>query len=184
MLNTMPNPVQLFLLLLLLGLNQAAVSAKVYKTVDEDGNIIFSDAPADDSVEVKLDDPISIPPATDRQFEYTPQQKKTSLYKKIQIVSPKNDEAIRSNEGTVSVSVVVEPALSSGHTVVLYLDGQEYGRGSTSFNLSNLDRGTHSLRAVVKSADDKLLLSSATISFHILRHSALFRRPDKQQVVR
>jgi len=72
------------------------------------------------------------------------------------------------------VSVSVKPALNTGDTVVLYLDGKEYAIGTgNSFTLNGVERGTHQLRAAVRDPNGKILDSSPTTTFHLLLHSKL-----------
>ena len=167
-------------LILLLSLSISSVFAtEVYRSVDEDGNVIFSDTPSSDSERIEIREPVTIQPPTET-FEYEPQIKKVEDYKRVEISSPADDTAIRDNQGNVSITVAIEPGLNTGDVLVLYFDGKEYASGqATSFSMSNLDRGTHQLRAVIKSRDGRILKSSATTSFHILRHSIQHPKPKR-----
>jgi len=44
---------------------------------------------------------------------------------------------------------------------------------STAKAFNNLDRGSHQLRAAIKDANDRILLSSRSVTFHLLRHSVI-----------
>lgn len=59
--------------------------------------------------------------------------------------------------------------------IQLRMDGRPYGQPSSglSFNLANVDRGTHTLAAVVMNANGEELAQSATIKFHLQRNSIL-----------
>ncbi|MBM2829513.1 MAG: hypothetical protein HW411_303 [Gammaproteobacteria bacterium] len=68
----------------------------------------------------------------------------------------------------MTVSIALEPALKAGDQLVLYMDGSKVSEGTGSqFNLTNLDRGTHSLSVAVVDASGKELQRSKSISFHL-----------------
>ena len=50
----------------------------------------------------------------------------------------------------------------------VYLDGEPAGRG-TALQLSNVDRGSHELRAEIVDQDGRTLISSPTIRFTLHR---------------
>jgi hypothetical protein len=165
------------ILLLMTGLLMAsAASADVYRSVDESGNVIFTDKPSPDAEKIDIApvQTITTDPAQ-QQFEYTPPARKQtesiSPYNKVEITSPEHDTALRENVGDVSVSVTVDPGLISGHKVVLYMDGNVVAEGSGQFNLTNIDRGTHTLIAAIQSNDGRELIRSAPVTFTVLRHS-------------
>lgn len=171
------------ILLLMMGLLMtSAASAEVYRSVDESGNVIFTDKPSPDAekLEIAPVQTITTDPSQ-QQFEYTPPARKQtesiSPYKKVEITSPEHDTALRENVGDVSVSVSVDPGLISGHKVVLYMDGNMVAEGSGQFNLTNVDRGTHTLSAVIQAQDGRELIRSDSISFTVLRHSVQHKKP-------
>lgn len=166
------------IILLLLGiLTVFPAMGDVYRSVDEDGNIIFTDKPSPDAEKVEINEVQTIDPGNTPRFNYTPPKKSqdATVYKNITITSPANDETLSANEGNVSVSVSVEPRLFPGHTIVLYLDGSPAGEGSGQFNLTNLDRGTHTLVAAVKDQSGKEFIKSESVSFTVQRHSILHK---------
>jgi hypothetical protein len=160
-------------MLLLLGCLCGPASAKVYKLVLPDGSVQFSDKPQEGAEEVKLPSVQTFPPPpapTNRASPSAPQQDAGATYESIKVVSPKPDETLRDNAGTVDVTVALEPSLRSDHTVEIILDGKAIGRGAaTSASISNVDRGTHSVSAVVKDADDNVVATAPAVTFHLKR---------------
>lgn len=150
-----------------------ASMAEVYRSVDEHGNAVFTDKPSPDAELMKLDELQTIKPPPVEDFEYTPAKARPEpKYKEITITSPQHDVAIRDNGGNVSVNIATQPGIGGGDMIVLYLDGKEImlGRATTkAFN--GLDRGSHQLRAVIKDAGGSILLSSQSVTFHLLRQS-------------
>lgn len=174
----------LMLLLLSIVLAIPPVTAALYRWVDEQGNVVLSDRPPPPGVqghEIEALEPLNIvsPPPESSRTEYPEQIRgeETAPYDRIYFVSPQDDEAVRANDGNVTIVVGVEPGLSlhPGHVIVLSLDGREVARGDdTEIRLENLDRGTHELQAEIRNRSDKVLETSSPIRFHVLRH---FRRP-------
>ena len=95
----------------------------------------------------------------------------------LQIVSPEDDKTIRANDGNLTVNIQIRPALSQkrGDMIQLRMDDRPYGlpNAGLSFNLANIDRGTHTLSAVVMNAKGEELAQSAVIKFHLQRNSVL-----------
>jgi len=152
--------------------------ADVYRTVDEDGTVTFSDKPTEGAEKISkkklqtIKSPDNLPqfrPTSPREDK----SKQPSLYNDIAITYPENDSSIRHNSGDFTVRVSLKPGLrSSGHEVSLKLDGQEIASGrSSSFNLNNVNRGTHTLVAAVKGQDGNVIIQSDPVTFTLLRHS-------------
>ncbi len=170
---------------LLLILNLVFISSvyaeTVYKTVDAEGNIIFSDVPTDGAevLEIEKAQTVNIPEV--KRSEYRPVTKLIPdkiEYTRLVITSPENDATIRSNAGNVSINVAIEPVLFEDDLLVLFVDGKEVGSGkSLLFSLSNLDRGTHTVDVAVKNEKDEFLKRSAKLVFHLRKESKLFQKP-------
>lgn len=186
--NMLKQWIQLLLLGSLLLLGQAA-QAEMYKWVDEDGNVSYSDQPQHKDAR-KLD-PFgdNTIPATRMPPKAQPAlpaaDKPETRYSLLQITSPEDDQAIRSNPGNISVSLTTEPALdvARGHSISLLLDNQPVRENITSdqASLQNIDRGTHQLSAVIKNKQGKTLKQSNTITFHLHRHSILHPNAGQNQ---
>ena len=92
-----------------------------------------------------------------------------SSYEKIFVSNPADGSAIRSNNGNVSISIVLEPSLRSGHRILITMDGKELSKGSgKSASVTNIDRGTHTVGASVIDSSSNAIIS-ATSTFSILR---------------
>ena len=165
-----------FILIGLWFFSLAVVAQQVYRSVDAEGNVIFSDEETEGAEEVVIPETQTLPPLSDGNFKYTPaKEPKKEEYTVLEIVSPGNDQAIRENSGNITVKVSVSPRLVRSDKLVLYMDGKEVGVSSgTSFSLTNVDRGTHTLRAVIKGPEDRIRKSSASVTFHMLRY---FNKP-------
>ncbi|MCP4129276.1 MAG: DUF4124 domain-containing protein [Gammaproteobacteria bacterium] len=144
--------------------------AGIYKYVDANGNVHYSDQEQAGAEEVDLPAAVTYTPTAAR----TPASGKAKPGKKqgyteMSIVQPKMNETLRSNSGDVQVAIELKPGLATGDTITLYLDGKEEikGSGQTSVMLTNVDRGSHTLRATVFNKNGVAVISSKSIIFHL-----------------
>ncbi|MBF8270754.1 MAG: hypothetical protein HW386_2463 [Gammaproteobacteria bacterium] len=148
--------------------------AQVYRSVDKDGNVIFTDQATEGAVKVEIKELETIKSleTTSPAPSQAQDQTQEKIYDSLEITNPQNDLAIRENAGNLTVTVAVTPELRSGDNLMLYLDGTKYASGqSTSFQLQNIDRGTHQLRVAISDRDGQEQISSTPVSFHMLRYS-------------
>ncbi len=152
-----------------------SVSAEVYRSLDEDGNVVFTDKPSPDAEKIRVDKVQTISPPAVEDFVYTPPAKSAdSVYTKLEVVNPENDQVITGGAGNFTVNILIEPALKTelGDRLVLTMDGKKQAESSsTSFPFTNVDRGTHTAKVDVVDGDGKSLKSSAPVSFTIFRPS-------------
>lgn len=169
------------LIALLLGIAMAvpAAAADVYKSTNAEGNVVFSDQPSPGAETIRIQETQTVPADRAGTFEYTPPAPEAFAYGKVAIEQPSNDEALRPEDKSVVVSVSLEPELRGGDSLVLMLDGREFAAGrSKSFALAELDRGTHTVEAVVRENGGRVVARSAPVSFHVLR-TAIPPKPAK-----
>ena len=148
-------------------------SAQIYKYTDANGNTVFTDQPpegqAAQSIELPTTNTVemsapSVPPSGSREDE------RETPYSTLQLTDLPSAEALRANNGTFSVGVELQPRLATGHRLRLLLDGQPYGQPSNvpRLQLTNIDRGEHSLAVEVLSGDQPIQ-QSASVSFTVQR---------------
>lgn len=159
-------------------------NAAVYKTVDEQGNIIYTDDPNSKGKAVDLPPLSTVPPstnATEKPGKIPAEADRSARYQAVTVVSPTQDGTVRDNPGQVSVKVQVAPALDSkaGDRIQYLLDGKPQGEPSTSdtVTFNNVDRGEHTVQAVVIDAAGKELKRSAAVRFYLHRQSVNFVQP-------
>lgn len=160
-------------ILILCLLSGGAQAATVYKKVDENGNLIFSDTPMDDA------ETLDVPPVPTMKIDkvrpitspVTEPKKKPPAYKSVTITAPQQDEHFINNQGMVTISVQVLPGLQPKHQLELLLNGVKRAgpSASTTFSFSNLDRGSYSAQAQVVDDKGNVLISSPAITFHVKR---------------
>lgn len=103
-------------------------------------------------------------------------------YQSVRIVAPESETTVHDNNGNLAVTVEVSPLLHAevGDRLILLLDGNAVASGHDQyFELTAIDRGSHTLRARVKAADGSTLATSPPVKFYMWRASRLFRNRDK-----
>ncbi len=155
-------------------------AVEVYRS-DEGGVPSFSDKPMPGAKKIIVrpttviqSRPVRSEPSPPTEAEVT---NKSVYYDRIAIRSPGHEETLRINDGVVEVAVSLEPGLRTGrgHRLTLLLDGTPVGEPSTAtqFTLPSVDRGEHSLTAVVTDAKGEEIARSDASTFFMFRRSIL-----------
>lgn len=170
----------------LLVLYAGSLSAQVFSWTDENGNRVFSDQahPDAESIDLGPVNTIEPPPPSamewqnDRDRSSSPGQQKQTGYKRLAITSPTNDEAVRANDGILSLTVETDPPLSGNHLLRAEVDGSPAGEpmpgngnATHQLQLNGLDRGSHAITAVVVNARGEVIQRSKPLQIHIQRTS-------------
>jgi len=158
-----------------------ALADRVYQWTDPTGAVVFSDAPPEDGSARHLRT-IQMQPATVVPA-YKPVQRlpaasqpevKRAPYRSFALTRPESNEAIRKNSGDVFVESQVEPGLRPGDVIRVYIDGKQVAeKTSTSFDLTNIDRGDHTLEARIYDDRGIALASAQPVRFSVIRTSVL-----------
>lgn len=164
------------LICLLLSLALPA-SAQIFKYTDANGNTVFTDQPPEgqetQDVELPETNSVSMPvpsaPATPPEGNGSATNQ-AAPYSTLQLTGIPDEAALRANNGTFSVGVDIQPRLAGNHRLRLLLDGQPYGQPSNvpRLQVSNADRGEHSLAVEVLSGEQSIQ-QSATTTFTVQR---------------
>ncbi|MEH6635489.1 MAG: DUF4124 domain-containing protein [Halioglobus sp.] len=170
----------------LLACFSGSTTAQIYRTTDEQGNVVFTDKPAASSssterVEIQptnttpaiqsRPDPVS-EPASDADEENT-----GDLALSVKIVAPADETSLPMGPGNFSVSAQVKPALEADAVLQLYIDGIPWGKPQqgSSWALTNIFRGEHNLTVAVIDTEGKPLATSPPIRVFVHRPSLNFR---------
>ncbi len=151
--------------------------AVLYKGLDTEGNVVYSDVPFE-SAEKYTAPPISVMDAPKaRADEKTAEKKKPAEFKymSFDIVSPAHNETIR-NDPDVTVSLKLKPGLNTEekHKIWMLVDGKPVVKNtqSLSVQLGRLDRGAHQLQAQIRNKEGKIIVRTRTAVFFIHNASA------------
>lgn len=151
----------------------AIVSAEVYKSVDEDGKVIYTDNPRGQQAIEKVELPsinsqpaIHVPP-----IENT--QKAAATRYSIAIAAPASGAQIPTGQANVQVLANIQPFFDASHRIRFTHNGKSAGKPSKSptLLLSNIHRGEHKVSAQLINKDGKVIARSKAVTFYVQRHS-------------
>jgi len=152
-------------------------AGEVYRVVDEDGQITFTDSPTVNTKAETIDLPAinitTAPPARSNEGDGETTGDEVP-YTSARIAQPLNKATIPPGQKTVVVELALKPALQEGHLAQLYIDGRPQGSAtaSTTFSVSNLNRGEHKVYIEVLGADKKRKAKTQGVTFHVKQHSS------------
>lgn len=150
-------------------------AAQIYKYTDSNGNTVFTNQPP----EGQAVESVELPPTNTVEAQKAvaveePREVKVDRppYSQLALADLPSEDALRANNGSFTVGVEIEPRLQPGHSLRLLLDGQPYGQPSNvpRLQVTNLDRGEHSLAVEVLSGDRQIQQSGA-VTFTVQRIS-------------
>ncbi|MGE0032101.1 MAG: DUF4124 domain-containing protein [Steroidobacteraceae bacterium] len=166
------------MLLVLAGLtlSLAAQPQEIYRWIDKDGQVHYSDQPGAPNAErVILADPNAY--ESEPSFgDYAPAASapedtdtdEVAAYESLAIVQPTPDQVFFGADATVVVAAELGGTLRPDHTVVFFVNGNRRPAGSgLTLELQNLDRGSHFLRAAVLDQNGDPVITSQQITFHV-----------------
>jgi uncharacterized protein DUF4124 len=156
----------------------AAASAEVWRWVDDDGVVHFSDTPRAGAERIDVSESRqstgariyrdTAPTGADGE---EPAEEQSFKYDSLTISSPGAEETLWNIEGTLSVSLSLSPGLQSGHRVRVYLNGEPQMVNSTSFTLDEVWRGAHNIQAEVLDETGRLMIRSQPSRFYVQQNS-------------
>jgi hypothetical protein len=167
----------LALTLLAALLSPLAASQEIYRWVDRNGVVHYSDQPGSpDAERVTITGTIARPPAPQEtpalyQSDRRPPPAAPSSVRSISISSPAMDEAFFGSDADVSVALELDGELQPGQEVALFLDGRRVPAEGLSTTLTGVGRGTHFLRAAVLDESGSPVVTSQQIAFHVRQAS-------------
>ncbi len=181
MLKLMKNTLLISLLITLIF--SFTVRAGLYKGLDDEGNVVYSDQPFEDAE--KFTPPsltVFDAPKTETKKKATEEEKTAEFkYTDFDIVSPTNNQTLR-DETNPTISLHLKPALNTteGHNIWLLMNGQPVVKNSqnTSLQISRVDRGAHQLQAQVKDKQGKIIARTRAIVIHV-KNTAVPRKSPR-----
>ena len=161
-------------------------AAEIYKTVDKDGNVVFSDQPADDAKPVSIGPTNSMGPPSGASRPAAPEgssEPTAAYYESLDITSPEDGSTINNPVGNVLVQFNLSPQLRDGDTTRLLIDGVPGGIPADGGLLAPTNsRGEHRLEVQVLDPEGSVLRTSAPIQVTVFRSPVRDKpgRPPRQ----
>jgi hypothetical protein len=160
-------------------------AADIYKVVDENGNVTYTDQKPSPGAEPVDLPPLSVVETTKPEVETAPMAATAEAeapkprdlrktYSDFRIIQPANEETFWGTANTVVVSWGSTEPVPDSMRVVLYVDGQARdvpGAGSVTLTL---DRGEHRVYAELRDARNRRVITTDTVTFFVKQHSVNF----------
>ncbi len=167
-----------------LFLAATAWSGEIYKVVDKDGNVIFTDQSPGDGTQpmnlpelsvIETDSADTQAPALASAAAEQPSgptaRELRQMFSDFSITQPANDEAFWGTANTVTVSWASQTPPTAGMNVLLYVDNNpQMVTGSGSVSLT-LDRGEHQVYAELLNAQNRRIVATETVTFFVMQAS-------------
>jgi Domain of unknown function (DUF4124) len=158
----------------------AVQAAVVYKWVDADGVVHFSDQPTPGAEKIYTSSSsagtAASAPGSAAGSRQAPKSAAASglNYAEFSIVSPANDQTFFGDD-VIAVHLNLAPALKPNQSITWHLNGKqlEFPPDATSFPLPHLDRGAYTLAATITDQETSESQSSNSVTFYVRQPSEL-----------
>ncbi|MEA3141402.1 MAG: hypothetical protein QOK23_3571 [Gammaproteobacteria bacterium] len=157
----------------------AAQAAVIYKWVDADGVIHYSDQASPGAEKIYTSAPnvssSTRPQPTVGGQLAQPRPPTGGLnYTDFSITAPLTNQTFFGDD-VIAVHLNLAPALRLNHAITWHLNGKqlEFPPDAASFSLPHLDRGTYALAATITDQQTSESQSSNTVTFYVRQPSAL-----------
>lgn len=168
------------LLCLSLSLTCSLAVADVYKTVDKNGNVVYTDKP-DGKQPAEL---IKLPPVNTLPSEQsnTPvtSQEPPAVDKpyEVTIVSPRNNASITAEQRDLGIAITLDRRLDPNHWLLYFMNGELLEETQTNnINIQEITRGSHTIVVEVVDQDGASLGKSLETTVNVMR--PIIKAPPK-----
>ena len=160
----------------------SASAVTVWRWVDQNGVVHYSDRPVDGAERVELSSAqtfaappptaATAPPASTENASPSPA---AMPYRRFDIVSPAQQETLWNIGGALQVQLQLEPPLQAGNRIDVYLDGERRHLDATApqITVPEVERGVHTLQGVVLDESGTELLRTLAVTFMVQQTSIL-----------
>lgn len=145
--------------------------ADVYKHVDENGNVTFSDKPREGSEKVKIRNASSrgnsSEDLTDEPIDDRPPEVAVK-YGNLEILTPKEGKVVDPATDTVQIILLPTPALGENDELVINVDGRDINKGrEVNLSVKNLPSGDHTVYGRIINSAGETVIESTKVKFSI-----------------
>jgi hypothetical protein len=161
-------------------------AADIWKVVDEDGNVIYTDQPPKDGSApmdlpelsvIKTDIQVKQTPAGEEETKALTPRELRNIYQDFRITRPLPEETFWGTSNTVVVTWSSKTPFTPDLNVRLFVDGKAQAAPATGGVTLNLDRGEHRVHAELRDARNRRIMLTESVTFFIKQSSVNFSRP-------
>jgi len=161
---------------------------QIYKIVDEDGNVTFTDQRPESGAE-----PMDLPPlsvietdvqvpetsaaAADEEPKPPTSRELRKQFRDFSITQPQQEQTFWGTANTVVVSWGSSQAIPPEMSVMLFVDGKGQKAPVAGGVSLTLDRGEHQVYAELRDQRGRRIITTESVTFFIKQHSQNFNRP-------
>ena len=158
---------------------------EIYKVVNPDGSVTFTDQKPSAGAEpvelaplsvVETDIQVPDPEAAAEEKEPTTRDLRRE-FRDFKILQPQNEETFWGAGNMITISWGASQAIPQDLSVALYVDGRRQAGVSGGSHTMSFDRGEHQAYAVLMDGRNRRLITAPTVTFFVKQHSANFNRP-------
>lgn len=147
----------------------------IYKVVDENGNVTYTDQrPSNDAEPMELPElNVLDSRAAPANLPTDPEESEVEPLR-LTISSPQNEENIFGTGNTLSVSLESSIEIPRTAQIILYLNDEAQDPiRSLNYTFDFVPRGEHTLRAELQTPSGRVLAETETVTFHMRQASRL-----------
>lgn len=163
----------------------AEAQREIYKVVNPDGSVTYTDekpSPGAEPVELK---PLSVvetekavvpkvpDAAAEDEAEPTPRDMKR-MFSDFAITQPQHEETFWGTGNQVTIGWGASTAPLEGMSVLLFVDGEPQEQPAAGSVTLEFDRGEHRTRAVLRDPGNRKVAETDTVVFFVKQHSVNF----------
>ena len=172
---------QVYVLLTVALFLPSVAAGDIYRHVDEDGNVSYSDEPRDGGERVNVEDSGSsvefrtpdMPEPIRNRDDSEPDDE--SRFPNLRIVKPEDEGTVRDNQGLVDVRAAIDTRLPQGYRFTFLLDGSPAAEDTPSpqTQLTGVNRGEHTVQVRIVDPGGTTVAESEAVTFYMHQASRL-----------
>lgn len=148
----------------------SATHAEIYRWVDQDGHVQFSDR-RNQGAE-KIVSHAAVPAAEKTAAPAGPTSPDAVFlgpYTELEIVAPGANETLTQDPAGFPIGLLINPPLIEGHRMAVLLDGAELPikDSATQFKLTGAALGSHRLQVQIRAVDGTILAQTSPRNFNL-----------------
>ena len=151
---------------------------KIYKKVDKDGNVTYTDQkPSENAKEVELtsltiveSSPVEKPIYNKTRVEEKPV--KENFFANFKITQPSQEQTVSNTGGALNVAVSINGELPKNYGIKFFVDSSEYPIvNSNSTTIDNIIRGEHQVYAqAINLNSNTVIKTTPKVTFFMRQH--------------
>ncbi|WP_027328362.1 DUF4124 domain-containing protein [Marinimicrobium agarilyticum] len=153
----------------------------IYKSVDEDGNVSYSDRPPNGAQPESAE---TLPPVNTlpeqqpgpayRNRNGGDDQEQSAIDYELSLASPAPESHVNPGQRDLPIVLNANPGLAAGHAFAFYLDGELLAETrSNQYVVEEIFRGEHQIRGMIIDENGNMLRETETITIYVHRPSKL-----------